>query len=383
MGSNHMPDVGENIPIRIYDTTKQWVLATESYLGKVKDRYQEIYPASIVTRSGPRTIGHEYHWKFRQQLYAKLAPAFVALIPNGRIWGPEGTVITHDKSLLADVAPAFCRSSKEHPIFSEQNLPSPLEFDCTAVVLTAPGGQRNFFHWLFDVLPRIHLLYSSRFALEQIDRHIVNNIHLAYQRETLQKLGIVLDDVIESDCFPHIRCRRLIVPSITRLDINMPAWIPQYIRSIFMHDILRVNHRQRKFIYISRQGAKRRRIVNEFEVRSFLENHGFTTILPETLSVAQQASIFASARCVIGPHGAGLSDIVFCPPHTKIVEFFSPSCVRPHYWGLSNLLELDYHYLLGEGKRPPEYIDPDKENEDITVDIRALKNLLKLASIIY
>ena len=89
-----MPDVGENIPIRIYDTTKQWVLATESYLGKVKDRYQEIYPASIVTRSGPRTIGHEYHWKFRQQLYVKLAPAFVALIPNGRIWGPQGTVMT-------------------------------------------------------------------------------------------------------------------------------------------------------------------------------------------------------------------------------------------------------------------------------------------------
>ncbi|MDP8963502.1 MAG: glycosyltransferase family 61 protein, partial [Cyanobacteriota bacterium] len=60
---------------------------------------------------------------------------------------------------------------------------------------------------------------------------------------------------------------------------------------------------------------------------------------------------------------------------------FSPNYVNVLYWSLSNEMNLEYYYLLGEGKRPPEYVDPNKVRENILVNLDSLSNLMKLAGI--
>jgi capsular polysaccharide biosynthesis protein len=99
------------------------------------------------------------------------------------------------------------------------------------------------------------------------------------------------------------------------------------------------------------------------------------------MPIAEQALLLSSAKVILAPHGAGLSNLVFCSPGTKVIEVFSPKYVNVCFWSLSNQMNLEYYYLIGEGQSPPEYVDPHQIKADISVNINSLSNLMKLAGI--
>lgn len=98
------------------------------------------------------------------------------------------------------------------------------------------------------------------------------------------------------------------------------------------------------------------------------------------MSVAEQAVLLASAEFVIAPHGAGLTNLVFCSPGTKVLEIFAPDYLAKHYWIVSNVCGLKHYYLLGEQlaeKYPSKPI-----NKDIFFNLEKLLDLMKVAKII-
>jgi capsular polysaccharide biosynthesis protein len=49
----------------------------------------------------------------------------------------------------------------------------------------------------------------------------------------------------------------------------------------------------------------------------------FKLIDPSKLSLSQQVEAFSNAEIILGPHGAGLTNIMFCNPGTKVIEIRS------------------------------------------------------------
>ena len=76
---------------------------------------------------------------------------------------------------------------------------------------------------------------------------------------------------------------------------------------------------------------------------------------------------------VIAPHGAGLTNLLFCDRGTKVIELMSPDAVRYYYHQLSNHCNLEYYYLLGESV--------DAVTQDLKINIDLLSDLLKIAGI--
>ena len=116
----------------------------------------------------------------------------------------------------------------------------------------------------------------------------------------------------------------------------------------------------------------------------FLSDLGFQMVTLESLSVLEQAALLANAQVVISPHGGGLTNLVFCAPGTKVIEIFSPKFVYPCYWLVSNLVNLEYYYLLGkvpEGEYLHQLFYPNPRLEDIFVDLGELKQLLRHAGV--
>jgi capsular polysaccharide biosynthesis protein len=74
-------------------------------------------------------------------------------------------------------------------------------------------------------------------------------------------------------------------------------------------------------IYVSRADAADRRILNESELMSVLNKYGFERIVPGSLSFEEQVQTFADAEIILGPHGAGLTNIIFAD-ETTLVELF-------------------------------------------------------------
>mgnify|MGYP002778183230 FL=1 len=287
-------------------------------------------------------------------------------------------MIAPDNQLLADVSKEIATKIEEHSIFLQWKLPPISRVAGTVAVLAASKGN-TYFHWVFDVLPRLALLYESNISLNQIDKFVVNKLEARFQIDTLNLLGIEPERIIETSSLAHIQAEKLIVPSLPGISGNMPKWACDFIRDKFLLDRIARKENSLERIYISRANAKGRRITNEAEVIELLNSFGFKKLILETMSFIEQISLFAAAEIIVAPHGAGLSNLVFCKQGTKVIEIFSPNSVNICYWSLSNQLELDYYYLLAEGNIPPEHIDPGLGREDIVVSMERLVDILHLA----
>ena len=56
----------------------------------------------------------------------------------------------------------------------------------------------------------------------------------------------------------------------------------------------------RRRVFISRRSMRSRRIVNEPEIEHFLTELGFEVCLPESLSVAEQVTLFSETELIVG-----------------------------------------------------------------------------------
>lgn len=98
------------------------------------------------------------------------------------------------------------------------------------------------------------------------------------------------------------------------------------------------------------------------------------------MSVLEQIKTFSKAKFIVGPHGAGLTNLAFCNPGTKVVEFFSPNYINPCYWHLGTFYDLNYRPFIGEGIRNEHFAlnDPSywSGEDDIRIDLVQFKQLL-------
>lgn len=305
---------------------------------------------------------------------------YLAAVTQGRAWGDWFTsaVFSPSGRLLEDLS-----GYSAALIASSQTLPTCEGLSGRVAFLTIAGGT-NYFHWMLDLLPRFELLQRSRWGLEGIDRFVVfSRSFCAFQRETLDWLGIPADKTIESADRPHIQADCLLVPSIARRYGN---WLPPRWGCQFLRDRLgpmgdRVEPAVgRPRLYISRRDATYRRVANEAELLAVLEPLGFQTVVLSDYPLAEQIALFQRAEVIVAPHGAGLLNLVFCPPETIVVELFSPKSAPGFFWVIANYQALRYGYLVGAD--PAEWGVSEEQSrsianhEDIWVRVTDVRPLL-------
>ena len=60
-----------------------------------------------------------------------------------------------------------------------------------------------------------------------------------------------------------------------------------------------------------------RKLVNESEIKSRLEKVGFQSVKLSNISLENQIQIFKNAEIIVGLHGAGFTNLIFC----NLVQF--------------------------------------------------------------
>ncbi|UNU24521.1 tetratricopeptide repeat protein [Microcoleus vaginatus] len=335
-----------------------------------------------------------------QPLPVESPKTFVAQIPNGRVWiVPQENywlickaiaVITPDNYLLADVSrdyPGFlpgCEKHdvRKHSVFQLESFPPLKQIDGSVAVLSGLSGN-VYFHWMVDVLPRIELLRHSGRDLAEIDWFLVNSCQHQFQRESLRILGIPEEKVLESDRLPHIQATELIVPSFAGY-LGWPSgWAMDFLRREFLKGII-PSSRYPKRIYISRSKARYRRVLNEEDVVEVLEQFGFVSILPESMSLAEQIAHFYHAEVIVAAHGSGLTNTIFSRQGTKVIELVSPHYISHYYWGSSQYLQLEHYFLAGEAFECypiRQLMYQNSLTEDILVNLSSLKRMVEVVGL--
>lgn len=131
-------------------------------------------------------------------------------------------------------------------------------------------------------------------------------------------------------------------------------------------------------VYISRNQAKRRRVVNEHLFIDFLLCNNFEIIEFENLTVLQQVKLMNETEIFIGLHGAGLTNLMFMNPKSQVVEL-TPIIsdfkkFRFPFWRMADLLGINYSAIFC---RINEFKEIDDYSNDIIVDIEEFKSLIE------
>lgn len=366
------------------------------------ERYTSIDDKLDIQLCDPVTLPGEELQEFKVRSFQS-TPLFVAELKDARLcWGGNvvqksfnvTATIAGDRHLLADLSPrlpfpkvGFCYNHpKHHWLFEHLERPPLQQFFGTVANLASiasSGETVNYYHWLIDLLPRIGLMRDAGIDFTEIDRFLVDNFRLPFQRESLAVLKIPLDRVASIHEFPYLRARRIIAPAIPGKLGTPSHYSVNFLRRTIGRQLGSQKSPFRR-LYICRDCARYRRIFNSEELRNLLKRYGFVSVNPETLTFAEQVKIFSEAEAVVAPHGAGLANIVFCQPGTAIFELLAPGYRVPYYWILSSQSNLRYYYLTGTGMcgfHLRKVIYPRLLDEDFFVDCDRLKQLLDLAGL--
>lgn len=247
---------------------------------------------------------------------------------NGAVAWPEGGVLL-----------------KGHPVVEAGNTYPTKAFPRIAALDIAlwvePAGiysgakKANYYHWLIEDLPAVLRAHASAPGLTvflggPIPKYA--SASLGEAKVSFKKLSVptrfgelVLGGRGHDSGWPH------------RDDLSL-------LRDTFLTFQERQSEQGKK-IFISRRNS-RRAFSNESDLERLLSSKGFTTYVLEDLSFQEQVRLFSHAGYVVGAHGAGLSNLVFCPKGTKVLEISTPSHAVNCFRVLSKQLDFEHETVV-------------------------------------
>jgi capsular polysaccharide biosynthesis protein len=224
----------------------------------------------------------------------------------------------------------------------------------------------NYYHLLIETVPRIQMWKEQ---LRGKARLILppwlldGSSKAAGVWAALSLLGV---DESEATSLPARRCRFDTVHLIEEL--------PALAATFDLHEHLRIRHGAggppTRRLFVSRARARSRRLLNEEAVFASLRPLGFERVFAEDYGFAEQIALFSQAEAVCGPHGAGLTNILYMPPSAAVIEVLPDAQPRPWFWRLSAIRGLRYGCLFGEVKTT--------RRNDFVVDLDRFRDLTAL-----
>lgn len=138
-------------------------------------------------------------------------------------------------------------------------------------------------------------------------------------------------------------------------------------------------------IYISRANAALRKIINEDELITLLNEKGYEIINSEHLSFIEQVELYKNTQVLISNHGAGLTNCLFMPSGSIVFEIYREMENDNDYMNLCYYRmakSLEHKYCIQFGKRISDGTSNiDRQNIEVNANEFKLK-LEKIESLI-
>ena len=214
----------------------------------------------------------------------------------------------------------------------------------------------NYYHWLIDALPKLYLMREAMGLSGNVIFPGGEQAITEWQRASLSILGSnIMFLPSGTQVFKLEAAAWTTIMGMTECSSPLLRDLASFVKKSVGKGA-RGSGSQFGRLYISRQG--KRGVLNNEEVASVLSGYGFTTIKPETMPFAEQVSVFSQANVVVGAHGAGLSNIIFCDGPAAVVELLPWAESRPFFWAICNRFGYRHTYLRCQSPAGPSFYGP-------------------------
>lgn len=229
----------------------------------------------------------------------------------------------------------------------------------------------SIFHWMCDAMPRIEAV--KEFAKECV-LLLPKDFTYPYILETLK--AFEFKGIYRFEDNEYVNCRQLYAPQqiTTSGQINpknilsLRKTILAYFEPKFSGNLNFPN------IYISRNKAKYRKVINESEIMPLLNKFNFEVIFFEDYSVAEQIEMCYHAENIVSIHGANLTNVLFMQPGKNVLELRKKDDLDNNYfYELTDSVDCNYYYLNCEF----EDLKPGTNTFSLYADVNDFENSLK------
>ncbi len=295
-------------------------------------------------------------------------PAYVSVLEDVVIFGASTLVLVGEELVLDDELADFnSREFGKKALFIRLTPENLVMMDYVKKpsmrikegVLLSCGHDANYFHWLVECLPKLVLiddlgLYKDAPLLIPTDLH--ENLMAALEKVNVHNRSVICIE-------PNSPCavERLIFPSaLSRVvdryegrpafDVDIVLshkWISK-VSELLKKDLQPGRKPWRKLFLTRRKGL--RILGNLEEIEQLVSAHGFEIVDLNGMSLDAQIELFSQASLIVAPTGAALTNMLFCPPGTKVIIFMSNHEVTNYYFwsNLGTVMKLDVTTIAGE-----------------------------------
>jgi hypothetical protein len=204
----------------------------------------------------------------------------------------------------------------------------------------------NYYHFIFDTLPYVRSSPDNTDILLNVHQEALLNKFRAYFDEDLNKIRENQTQIVLVE-------NAIILPyksSINRVEC--------------VNNLIQINTKEKiPGIFVRRDSAIERRIKNWHEIKHFLNQIGFVSFDPSKQTVRQNLENFQRAEIIIGPHGAGLTDLIFCS-EPKVIEIVGDR-YNDAYMELVKLKQGKYSRMYASQVGPDLLVDIEELNNKI------------------
>jgi len=224
-------------------------------------------------------------------------------------------------------------------LIAEESLDAAPDYEGSFLVFYN-GNLHNYYHWLVEGLLPLDILARVLGLDRNLKIALPRSMEIAEvfdHRETLDALGLGGDWVVE------VAVDFINVQEAIWVDSDLVQTMPAPYLKDFQQRISALyrgvrSPRDRRLL-VARKGPTRT-IHNIEQVQTLLSRYDFKTVYLEGMSMREQILLFQSAEFIISPHGAGLANLLFCEPGTKVIELMPSTEMRPFFWLISRKLDL-------------------------------------------
>ncbi len=289
----------------------------------------------------------EYRIKpFLEPLYktkGNFDECFILNIPNGIVRGFKGAVF-FGNDFIKEMVWAN-RIEFLEPLINVENA----TLVSGRVAVIAQFAADSYCHFMHECLGRLALLEMQGIEYD----YLYISSFKPFVKEMLELWGIDPKKIIVADETDYaLQADMLIVPSLViNSDGNFEnaGFFPHpvtsnYVRDKLLQGILKLGMEGSNFskkVFISRKDAPLRKIINEDEIFELFKPYGFIRYELSNLTVLEQIMLMHNADIIIGEHGAGLTNILFCKPDSLIIELFQ-ELIDGSDWWIAHLAQLQY-----------------------------------------
>lgn len=296
---------------------------------------------------------------------------YVAVYNHARLVGQEDPAgLSREGSLIKEVGRGLefaalrqIRDAGEaygwYPMFLESVFPKSSQFEPDtyldeAVHFIRRTPEINYYHWITEMLPRIRGIEIYREKFGRTPPVLIEEDPPSWIEESLDLMNVTADTRIQWT-YDKAEVGRLITPRYTRKappgDYQPSRRELEWVRNRLRRSTPPRSSATPERLFVSREDVSTRRLSNRPDVLNILFERDFHVIVPSEYTVEEQVQLFRNSDLIVGPHGAGLTNMLFSEDATTIELF--PKDQQPEYFYLiSELFDLNYDYLIGDDANP-------------------------------